>query len=206
MPSSVVLSTAGLARARTGVLARRARPRRGARALARRVFNAEQKCVRETGTAEPTDDANVVRRTIAVDLGGATPASVGLPFASTGEAVCVELERPLGIVFEQRLKGVTTEIFVDEVVEGGNAARAGVRPGDVLRLTTAVFLVSAAIDVTTWLNPPSKRNVKAFLECDGKSFDKVMDAIASHSVQIDTPNGKEDVKTVGMVLERAGDV
>jgi len=117
--------------------------------------------------------------------------------------VCVELERPLGIVFEQRLKGVTTEIFVDEVVEGGNAARAGVRPGDVLRLTTAVFLVSAAIDVTTWLNPPSKRNVKAYLECDGKSFDKVMDAIASHSVQIDTPEGKQDVNTVGLVLERA---
>jgi len=41
------------------------------------------------------------------------------------------------------------------------------------------------------------------LECDGKSFDKVMDAIASHSVQIDTPEGKQDVNTVGLVLERA---
>jgi hypothetical protein len=45
--------------------------------------------------------------------------------------------------------------------------------------------------------------VKAYYECDAKPFDKVMDALASHGVQIDTPNGKEDVKFVGLVLQRA---
>ena len=111
--------------------------------------------------------------------------------------------RPLGVVFEQRLSGATTEIFVDEVVENGAAAKAGVERGDVLRLCTAVFEVSAPVDVTTWLNPPAKRKVKAYYECDAKPFDKVMDALASHGVQIDTPNGKEDVKFVGLVLQRA---
>jgi hypothetical protein len=72
-----------------------------------------------------------------------------------------------------------------------------------LRLCTAVFEVSAPVDVTTWLNPPAKRKVKAYYECDAKPFDKVMDALASHGVQIDTPNGKEDVKFVGLVLQRA---
>ena len=74
-------------------------------------------------------------------------------------------------------------------------------------MTTSFFGIflrsSAPVDVTTWLNPPAKRKVKAYYECDAKPFDKVMDALASHGVQIDTPNGKEDVKFVGLVLQRA---
>ena len=159
--------------------------------------------VRRTGDDEPTQTAGVVRRAFAVDLGGATPAAVSLAFPLDADAVCFELTRPLGVVFEQRLSGATTEIFVDEVVENGAAAKAGVERGDVLRLCTAVFEVSAPVDVTTWLNPPAKRKVKAYYECDAKPFDKVMDALASHGVQIDTPNGKEDVKVVGLVLQRA---
>ena len=130
-------------------------------------------------------------------------AAVALAFPDATDAVCFELTRPLGVVLEQRLSGATTEIFVDEVVENGAAAKAGVERGDVLRLCTAVFEVSAPVDVTTWLNPPAKRKVEAYYECDAKPFDKVMDALASHGVQIDTPNGKEDVKFVGLVLQRA---
>lgn len=160
--------------------------------------------IRRTGTDEPTNVPGVVRRDFAVDLGGASPASVSLTFPTDADAVCLESERPLGLVFQQRLVagGVGTEVYVDEVVPGGNAERAGAEIGDVLRLPTAVFEVSAPVDVTTWLNPPAKRKCRAYYECDEKSFDKIMDAIASHGVQIDTPSGKEDVKTVGMILER----
>jgi len=158
--------------------------------------------IRRTGTDEPTNVPGVVRREFAVDLGGTSPASVSLTFPVDADAVCLASERPLGLVFQQRLVGVETEVYVDEVVPGGNAERAGAKIGDVLRLTTAVFEVSAPVDVTTWLNPPAKRKCRAYYECDAKSFDKIMDAIASHGVQIDTPNGKEDVKFVGMILER----
>jgi hypothetical protein len=176
-------------------------------ARARSTRHRDARCraavVRRTGEDEPTQTPGVVRRAFAVDLGGPTPAAVALAFPDATDAVCFELTRPLGVVFEQRLSGATTEIFVDEVVENGAAAKAGVERGDVLRLCTAVFEVSAPEDVTTWLNPPAKRKVKAYYECDAKPFDKVMDALASHGVQIDTPNGKEDVKFVGLVLQRA---
>ena len=177
------------------------------RARARSTRHRDARCraavVRRTGEDEPTQTPGVVRRAFAVDLGGPTPAAVALAFPDATDAGCFELTRPLGVVFEQRLSGATTEIFVDEVVENGAAAKAGVERGDVLRLCTAVFEVSAPVDVTTWLNPPAKRKVKAYYECDAKPFDKVMDALASHGVQIDTPNGKEDVKFVGLVLQRA---
>lgn len=158
--------------------------------------------VQRTGVDEPVPGG--VSRTFAVDIGGASPAKVSLKYPADTTAVCIESARPLGLVFAQRVRGVSTEIYVDEVVDGSNAAAAGARVGDVLRLTTAVFLVSAPVDVTTWLNPPAKRNVKAYYECDGKSFDNVMNAIASHSVEIDTPSGKQVVETVGMVFERQG--
>ena len=158
--------------------------------------------IQRTGVDEPVPGG--VSRTFAVDIGGASPAKVSLKYPKDTTAVCIESARPLGLVFAQRVRGVTTEIYVDEIVDGSNAAAAGARVGDVLRLTTAVFLVSAPVDVTTWLNPPAKRNVKAYYECDGKSFDNVMNAIASHSVEIDTPSGKQVVETVGMVFERQG--
>jgi len=144
-----------------------------------------------------------VARAFAIDLGGSSPARVSLAFPSDADAVVVSCTRPLGIVFVTRTNGIKTEIVVDEVTRGGAASNAGVAPGDVLRLTTAVFSVSAPVDVTTWLNPPKKRNALAYYECDGKSFDDVMRAIASHSVEIDTPRGKETTRSVGMVFSRA---
>ena len=139
------------------------------------------------------------------DLGGETPAPVpGVRFDKDSEAVAVTIDRPLGIVFEERLNGVYTEIFVDEVLDGSNAAEANVKVGDVLRITTAVFNVPGVIDVTAWLNPPKASNCKAFFACDGEPWEKCMNAITSHAVPVDTPSGEVEIDEVGLVLERPG--
>ena len=50
----------------------------------------------------------------------------------------VETPRPLGIAFEEVVAGLPRGIVVDSLVDGGNAAAAGViRPGDILLATTA---------------------------------------------------------------------
>ena len=176
----------------------RARARARARAVTARAL------VKQTGVDETIPNVpDKVNKSFAIDLGGDTPAVTTLRFPITADAVCIACERPLGMFLEQRTEGSRTSIVVDEVEEGSNAHAAGARVGDVLRLTTAVFEVSAPVDVTTWLNPPAKRKVRAYYTCDNKSFDAVMDAIASHAVPIDTPSGKEEVKEVGMILERA---
>jgi hypothetical protein len=77
--------------------------------------------------------------------------------------VTVTIERPLGIVFEDKLDGIYTKIVVDEIVEGSNASKADVQVGDVLRITTAVFNIPGVIDVTAWLNPPKSTNCKVGL-------------------------------------------
>ena len=121
----------------------------------------------------------------------------------SGELVAVEIERPLGLVLEEsRLKrSVETQIEVVEIVPDSNAAKDGrVKVGDILRLTTAVFNVSAPIDVTTWLNPPAKANVRAFVK--DATFDKTMLAIQSHSVPVDYDGASREMKSVGMVFER----
>ena len=46
------------------------------------------------------------------------------------------------------------------------------------------------------------RYSKAFFVADQEPFAKVMSAIQSHSVQVDTPDGPIDVAEVGLVLER----
>ena len=137
------------------------------------------------------------------DLGGETPAQVkDLRFKKDSEVVTVTIPRPLGIVFEEKLDGIYQKIVVDEVLEGSNASKADVKVGDVLRITTAVFNVPGVIDVTAWLNPPKSSNCKAFYVADQKPFDKVMDAIKSHAVPVDTLDGPMEVEEVGLVLER----
>ena len=137
------------------------------------------------------------------DLGGESPAPLkGVRFPTGTEPVIVSIPRPLGIVFEEKADGIYNKIVVDEIVEGSNAEKADVKVGDVLRITTAVFNVPGVIDVTAWLNPPKSTNCKAFFVADQEKFDKVMSAIQSHSVPIDTPDGPAEVKEVGLVLER----
>jgi hypothetical protein len=61
----------------------------------------------------------------------------GVRFEAGSEAVAVTIERPLGIVFEEKVDGIYTKIVVDEIVPGSNAEKNGdVRVGDVLRITT----------------------------------------------------------------------
>ena len=163
-----------------------------------------------TGREEETDNNNnnnnnnntkKKKRTVSLDLGGNQKQTTVIEYS--GELVAVEIERPLGLVLEEsRLKrSVETQIEVVEIVPDSNAAKDGrVKVGDILRLTTAVFNVSAPIDVTTWLNPPAKANVRAFVK--DATFDKTMLAIQSHSVPVDYDGASREMKSVGMVFER----
>ena len=128
-----------------------------------------------------------------------------IKFEAGTEPVAVTIPRPLGIVFEEKMDGIYTKIVVDEIVPGSNAEKADVRVGDVLRVTSAVFNVPGVIDVTAWLNPPKSSNCKAFFVADQKPFDKVMSAIQSHAVPVDTPGGEVEIGEVGLILERRAD-
>ena len=82
---------------------------------------------------------------------------------------------------------------------------------DVVRTTFRVIMKMTSvlgrpllkvIDVTAWLNPPKSTNCKAFFVADKEPFDKVMSAIQSHAVPVDTPDGPIEITEVGLVLER----
>jgi hypothetical protein len=155
-----------------------------------------------TGQEEEGDkNKSAKKRTISLDLGGNQMQTTSIEY--TGELIAVEIERPLGLILEEtRLKqSIETQIEVVEIVPDSNAAKDGrVKVGDVLRLTTAVFNVSAPIDVTTWMNPPAKANVRAFVK--DSTFDKTMLAIQSHSVPVDYDGDSREMKSVGMIFER----
>lgn len=146
-------------------------------------------------------DKKAKKRTISLDLGGTQMQTTAVEY--TGELVAVEIDRPLGLILEETRveRSVETRIEVVEIVPDSNAAKDGrVKVGDILRLTTAVFNVSAPIDVTTWMNPPAKANVRAYVK--DSTFDKTMLAIQSHSVPVDYDGDAREMKSVGMVFER----
>ena len=146
-------------------------------------------------------DKKAKKRTISLDLGGTQMQTTAVEY--TGEIVAVEIDRPLGLILEETRveRSVETRIEVVEIVPDSNASKDGrVKVGDILRLTTAVFNVSAPIDVTTWMNPPAKANVRAYVK--DSTFDKTMLAIQSHSVPVDYDGDAREMKSVGMVFER----
>jgi len=146
-------------------------------------------------------DKKAKKRTISLDLGGTQMQTTAVEY--TGELVAVEIDRPLGLILEETRveRSVETRIEVVEIVPDSNAAKDGrVKVGYILRLTTAVFNVSAPIDVTTWMNPPAKANVRAYVK--DSTFDKTMLAIQSHSVPVDYDGDAREMKSVGMVFER----
>ena len=155
-----------------------------------------------TGTEEDGEtDKKAKKRTISLDLGGTQMQTTAIEY--TGELVAVEIDRPLGLILEETRveRSVETRIEVVEIVPDSNASKDGrVKVGDILRLTTAVFNVSAPIDVTTWMNPPAKANVRAYVK--DSTFDKTMLAIQSHSVPVDYDGDAREMKSVGMVFER----
>jgi hypothetical protein len=60
--------------------------------------------------------------------------------AAAAPSLSVTLKRPLGIIFAEREKGAAAGVYVEELVPGGNAARAGVQVGDVLLRCSATVL------------------------------------------------------------------
>ena len=82
----------------------------------------------------PGDTSVGFLETYGLDLGGGAIQRETLKFGVGSQAVALQIARPLGIVFED----VGGACVVVEVVPDSNAADAGVLPGDVLRMCSAV--------------------------------------------------------------------
>eukprot|EP00959_Pyramimonas_sp_CCMP1952_P162182 3390758-Pyramimonas_sp.AAC.1 len=62
-----------------------------------------------------------------IDLGGNTPANEELTFRKDSTAVTLTIPRPLGIAFEEKMIDGVPCCVADEVIEGSNAEKAGVK-------------------------------------------------------------------------------
>ena len=169
---------------------------RGAR-LAARASSAG--CFSRYGVREEQPDGSFLE-TYGISIDGNVGRET-LRFAPGSVAVSLTIARPLGIVLEQvEGKGVVAV----ELVEGSNAAAAGARAGDVLRLTTAVAKGKSTVKVGKWQVEPSVdmrsrgANRAAYFACDGRSFDAVMDAVVSNGEEVDGVASP----TVSLLLER----
>ena len=121
--------------------------------------------------------------------------------------VPLEIKRPMGMVLaERRVLNTTTECFVDEVLPDSNALRAGVKVGDVLRLTTLVAAVRGKVDeIAYYSNPTSAKNRRALMVVDKQPFAKVMKAIASNAEPVDLMDGRRAFESICIVLERSSE-
>jgi hypothetical protein len=122
--------------------------------------------------------------------------------------VPLEIKRPMGMVLaERRVLNTTTECFVDEVLPDSNALRAGVKVGDVLRLTTLVAAVRGKVDeIAYYSNPTSAKNRRALMVVDKQPFAKVMKAIASNAEPVDLMDGTaRPFESICIVLERSSE-
>ena len=84
------------------------------------------------GVREDTPDGGCME-TYGFDLGGGKVGKETYKFRSGSKLVPLCIERPLGIVFEQKEFNGMQVCQVDELVPGSNAEKAGVEVGDVLR-------------------------------------------------------------------------
>mmetsp|Transcript_7894 Transcript_7894/g.26207 ORF Transcript_7894/g.26207 Transcript_7894/m.26207 type:complete len:195 (+) Transcript_7894:10-594(+) len=176
---------------------RRASSRAGARGSVRVAASAEG--VSRVGGRWIDEDDGIARETFGFDLGGEALAKHTFTFRDGQEGVGVTVGRPLGIVFEEKLQ----KCVAVEVAPGSNAEKAGVREGDILRATTAVFQLTAPPDVSTWMQPNQQIQAQAYFVADGQSFKKCMNAIISNGESVDTPEGdKREIEYVSLVLER----
>ena len=83
----------------------------------------------------------------------------------------IQLERPLGIVFEEVVPGSAEGVRVLEVQEGGNAAATGkVESGDVLVGVTGIVVKGA-------------RHERQLVPAQGLDFDTIMSAILSNEAK-----------------------
>ena len=92
-----------------------------------------------------------------------------------------------------------------EIVEGSNAEAAGVKVGDILRMTSAVAVGKSRVEVGKWQVEPSTdmrkkgNNRRAYFVADDATFPAVMDAIISNGEEVDG----EEATTVSLLLERS---
>ena len=124
--------------------------------------------------------------------------------SDASELVGVDVARPLGVVFAEQRRGSQTLCVVEELLPGSNAQAAGVRVGDVLRLTTCVVAVRGKVDVMSYYsNPPKASNRRALLVADAQPFGKLMKALVSNSEAVDLPGGKARAfDSIPLVMER----
>ena len=143
----------------------------------------------------------------APQLGPARPATEQALALRDGTALLpLAIPRPLGVVFAEaqvKLSGPSIAV-VEEVAPGSNAAAAGVRVGDVLRLVSCVVEVRGKVDVVSfYANPPKAAYRRALLVADAQPFPKLMKALLSNSTAVDLPGGESRVfADVPLVLER----
>lgn len=153
------------------------------------------------GTREDGPTPGSFMETYGLDLGGGTIARETLTFPPDSTAVALEVARPLGVVFEDVGDGRCTAV---EILEGSNAAAAGVAVGDVLRLTSAVAAGKSTVEVGKFQVEPSLgmrkkgANRRACFCADGQSFAATMDAVVSNGEDVDG----DVAETVALLLER----
>eukprot|EP00242_Pyramimonas_sp_CCMP2087_P013577 CAMPEP_0198197388 /NCGR_PEP_ID=MMETSP1445-20131203/1020_1 /TAXON_ID=36898 /ORGANISM="Pyramimonas sp., Strain CCMP2087" /LENGTH=226 /DNA_ID=CAMNT_0043866667 /DNA_START=117 /DNA_END=797 /DNA_ORIENTATION=+ len=163
------------------------------------------------GVKEEFGTDGAYKETYGLDLGGSIGRET-LRFSPKSSAVALEVSRPLGIVFEEMaysfpIKGSYKhgkQILAVDITEGSNAEKAGVKVGDILRMTSAVAVGKSEVSVGKWAVEPSLdmrkqgNNRRAYFVADNKPFDTVMDAIISNGEAVDG----EEAKTVSLLLER----
>jgi hypothetical protein len=138
--------------------------------------------------------------TYGLDLGGGAIQRETLKFGVGSQAVALQIARPLGIVFED-VGGACVAV---EVVPDSNAADAGVLPGDVLRMCSAVAKGKSTVTVGKFAVEPSlgmrkqSANRAACFCADGVPFPNCMDAIVSNGEEIDGVASA----TASLLLER----
>ena len=148
----------------------------------------------------PEDTSVGFLETYGLDLGGGAIQRETLKFGAGSQAVALEIARPLGIVFED----VGGKCVAVEVVPGSNAADAGVLPGDVLRMCSAVAKGKSTVTVGKFAVEPSlgmrkqSANRAACFCADGVPFPNCMDAIVSNGEEIDGVASA----TASLLLER----
>ncbi|GBF90493.1 hypothetical protein Rsub_03489 [Raphidocelis subcapitata] len=108
------------------------------------------------------------------------PAAGGAP-APPGRRYEVTLPKPVGVVFSQKPGG---PVFIEEVVAGGNADKAGLKPGDVLSSCSAYTLKAGKegrYEREGYGDRPYDNWERVDIECEGLEFKTVMAALKSNN-------------------------
>ena len=101
----------------------------------------------------------------------------------TTAVASVVVPTPLGMVIEESAT-YPGKVEVLELVDGSNAAKAGVKVGDILRGTTAMALdiqSASEEDFGFSIGISEGTRQRAFLPTDRKSFDLIMNALKSNA-------------------------